>query len=188
MKPRGKIFVVVAFVAWVLLLPACNTNSIDRGLRPLDDFKITDSNASYFNRTQRSALLKSTRDKILLTATRSPHACARQAAPEPVGFLAIPSFYGDRAGYTAATAPLRQFQNFVTDMSEFYLVTPDAAYARCAVQLLETWANKESLLHFKFGQPSTSLVRRGLDNRIGGIRIFHCSRRCSGVSQEPTNR
>jgi len=151
MKSREEIFVVLAFVVCALMLPACATNFIDRGLRPLDDLKLADPNASYFDRSKRSALLQSSRDKTLLKAARSPRDCARQAAPEPVGFLAIPPFYGDRAGYTAATAPLRHFQNFVTDMAEFYLVTHDAAYARCVVQLLEAWADKESLLHFEYG-------------------------------------
>ncbi|MSP41005.1 MAG: hypothetical protein EXR70_21150 [Deltaproteobacteria bacterium] len=150
MKPSRLSFVVATISLVALVLSGCNSEEMFSGLSQSGEFKISDPNASYFDREGRFNLLRSTQYSTLLSAMRSPRSCEKTATPEPIGFLVIPMFYENPDGYATATAPLQRFEAFVTDMAEFYLVTRDATYARCVASVLEAWAGKDSLLFFDY--------------------------------------
>ena len=138
----------VASVACVLLFTGCETTHLNARFPSNATFKATPLNGAYFDPAERRSLLRTTRDKTLLAAMRSPRRCDAEAAPKAPGFLAVPPFYGDRTAYAAATVSLRNFQSFVSDMAEFYFVTQDGRYAQCVAQVLESWADKDALLYF----------------------------------------
>jgi poly(beta-D-mannuronate) lyase len=104
---------------------------------------------SYFDREERSVLLRTTRDPTLLAARRPSRPCADADMPEPLEFLAVPSFYGDPPGYAKADAPLRKFQDFVTHMAESYVLSREPSHARCAAAVLAKWARANALVDFR---------------------------------------
>lgn len=144
-------FDAIAFAACALLLSACETTRFDYRFPANEPLHVTALKGDYFDPAERRSLLKTTRDKTLLAALRSPRRCDTEAAPQAPGFLTVPPFYSDRTAYAAATVSLRNFQSFVSDMAEFYLVTQDGRYAQCVAHVLQSWADKDALLYFESG-------------------------------------
>lgn len=147
MLARYRFFTAAPVISVVASLLSCSA-PVGRGENTTASSPQLPPASSYFDRAERSRLLSGTKDPVLLKARRPPRPCDVTDMPEPVGILKIPSFYGDPAGYAKADAPLRRFQNFVTEMAEFYVVTGDATYARCAAEALAKWAERNALLDF----------------------------------------
>lgn len=149
--PRLHKFLLAAEILYLALaLSACNSELLLTPSMSGERQRI-DPDASYFDREERFALLRATPDPVLLAARPAPRPCDRQSLPEPVGLLTLPLFYEDPAGYAKTSAPLRRFEDFVTEQAAFYVVTKDALHARCIAGVLESWADTSSLFHFTAG-------------------------------------
>ena len=89
-------------------------------------------------------------------ATPSIAQSACPAPPPPVRDLAVPRFYGDKAGtvvdpeldkaHKAAVAPLTAFLREVTSATDKALRKKDAAAAHCPLAWIEAWARGEAWL------------------------------------------
>jgi poly(beta-D-mannuronate) lyase len=138
---------VVLLIAAASFAFACAPATEDRGV-PETSAPLHPA-GSYFDRQERFALLRATRDPVLLGARRAARVCAPADMPEPVGLLDVPSFYGDPPGYAKADAPLRRFQDFITHMAESYVLSRESKHAHCVAAVLARWARANSLVDFR---------------------------------------
>lgn len=112
-------------------------------------FRVNNPDASYFDVHERKEMLSKTDSKVLRIAKRTPlQHC--EGIPEPVGYLRMPRFDRDRAGWHIANEPLKRFENYITMLSESYITTSDDKFALCLANALNKWAEHGALLQFKY--------------------------------------
>ena len=117
------------------------------------DFKVMDSNASYFDVQERMTFIqKHNMSNWMSTAWYMfGYDCSKLPMPKPVDYyLVMPAFYKNRAGWRKANDPLEIFEHHVTHMAELYVTTANNSYAKCLTNVLSEWAEKGSLLSFDY--------------------------------------
>jgi poly(beta-D-mannuronate) lyase len=132
------------------------------------EFKVNDSNASYFDVEERMKFIKrhnisifdvEDRKKFIKRHNRSMllsviyygDDCSKLPIPDPVDYyLVMPAFYENRSGWNKANAPLERFEHYVTGLAELYVATANNSYAKCMAKVLSEWAEKGSLLSFDY--------------------------------------
>jgi poly(beta-D-mannuronate) lyase len=115
------------------------------------DFKVVDSNASYFDVKERMEFIQKHNLSNWSRVEWYRLDCSKLPIPKPVDYyLVMPALYENRAGWEKANAPLKEFESHVTRMAELYVTKADNSYAKCLVKTLSTWAEKDSLLNFDY--------------------------------------
>jgi poly(beta-D-mannuronate) lyase len=114
------------------------------------EFKVNDSNASYFDVKERMELIKRHNMSTWSKLGWYGYDCSKRLIPEPVGYLSMPAFYENRTGWRKANAPLERFEHHVTHMAELYVTRADNSYAECLAKALNEWAELGSLLSFDY--------------------------------------
>jgi poly(beta-D-mannuronate) lyase len=115
------------------------------------EFKVNDSNASYFDVKERMKFIKRHNMSTWSKVKWYGYDCSKLPIHEPVDYyLVMPAFYDNRAGWEKANAPLEIFEHHVTHMAELYVTRADNSYAKCLTKTLSEWAEKGSLLSFDY--------------------------------------
>ncbi|WP_447556353.1 alginate lyase family protein [Vreelandella sp. EE22] len=120
----------------------------------LSDYRVTDTNASYFDVEARIALLERTDSSILLQLrdkfSMGP-SCRQKTNSEPITTRgAIPGFYPDRIAWELATGPLFAFEDSVSDLAGSFVASGDIYYGECLVHYLSRWAEAEAMTDFVY--------------------------------------
>jgi hypothetical protein len=145
------ILIIICFV-----LSSCGTTMSSIEKEDNVEFKVNDSNASYFDVEERMKFIK--RHKMSMwSVVKWPGVifygddCSNYPIPDPIDYhLVIPAFYDNRSGWEKANAPLERFENHVTQLAVLYVTMADNSYAICLAKALSEWAEKGSLLSFDY--------------------------------------
>ena len=107
----------------------------------LATYRVTDPNASFF-------ALELPRDPALANG-RTVRACPEDTLARPVDyFVTMPAFYRDPEGWRRASAPFFAFEAQATGFAADYVRSGDPAHARCLLDLLFSWAERDALLAY----------------------------------------
>ncbi|WP_447895991.1 alginate lyase family protein [Vreelandella sp. GE22] len=127
----------------------------------LSDYRVTDTNASYFDVEARMALLEQTDSTILLQLkdefSMGP-SCRQKINVEPITTRgAIPGFYPNPAEWKVATRPLFAFEDSVSELAGAFVASGDIYYGECLVHYLHHWAEAEAMTDFVYesSEPQT---------------------------------
>jgi len=120
----------------------------------LSEYRVTDTDASYFDVKARMALLEQTDNAILLQLrdklSLGP-SCRQETNSEPITTRgAIPGFYPNRAEWEQATGPLFDFEDSVSNLAGSFVASGDIYYAECLVDYLYRWAEAGALTDFVY--------------------------------------
>tara|TARA_R110002049_G_scaffold80523_6_gene204877 strand:- start:7257 stop:8516 length:1260 start_codon:yes stop_codon:yes gene_type:complete len=120
----------------------------------LSNYRVTDTNASYFDVKARMALLEQTDSTILLQLSDKLSmgpSCRQKTNSEPITtWGAIPGFYPRRTAWELATGPLFDFEDSVSNLAGSFVASGDIYYAECLVHYLYRWAEAEALTDFVY--------------------------------------
>jgi poly(beta-D-mannuronate) lyase len=126
----------------------------ERQALDLSDYRVTDTDASYFDVEARMALLSETDNSILvqemdnLTLGKS---CKQLLNQEPITTSgAIPGYYPSPEEWELVTEPLFAFEDSVSGLAGSFVATGDDFYADCLVQYLYRWAEAKALTTFEY--------------------------------------
>ena len=76
-------------------------------------------------------------------------ACPEDTLARPVDyFVTMPAFYRDPEGWRRASAPFFAFEAQATGFAAEYVRSGDPAHARCLLDLLFSWAERDALLAY----------------------------------------
>ncbi|WP_447929028.1 alginate lyase family protein [Vreelandella sp. EE27] len=120
----------------------------------LSDYRVTDTNASYFDVEARMALLEQTESTILLQLkdefSMGP-SCRQKTNAEPITTRgAIPGFYPSPDEWEVATRPLFAFEDSVSELAGAFVASGDIYYGECLVHYLHRWAEAEAMTDFVY--------------------------------------
>lgn len=121
----------------------------------LSGYTVRDPMAGYFDREPRRALLRSTRDPVLLKARRRieqkvPACNQALAIPVQDQYISLPSFYDENAKWRLAVAPFRDFEDAVSHLAAAHFLSGGTVYADCLLRLLTHWAERNALNDFSY--------------------------------------
>ncbi|WP_168016816.1 alginate lyase family protein [Halomonas salinarum] len=120
----------------------------------LSEYRVTDTNASYFDVNAVMPLLQQTDNALLLqlrdNLSTGP-SCRQKLNSEPITTRgAIPSFYPRPDAWELATGPIFGFEDSVSTLAGAYVASSDPYYAECLVHYLHGWAEAEALTAFVY--------------------------------------
>ncbi|PRY65765.1 poly(beta-D-mannuronate) lyase [Vreelandella songnenensis] len=120
----------------------------------LSEYRVTDTNASYFDVKARMALLEQTDSTILLQLRDQLSigpSCRQKINAEPITTRgAIPGFYPSPREWELATRPLFAFEDSVSNLAGAFVASGDIYYAECLVHYLHHWAEAEAMTDFVY--------------------------------------
>jgi poly(beta-D-mannuronate) lyase len=151
--PCKYLFVKIFLALNCLILSGCSGTISSIEKQQNIKFKVNDPNASYFDVQERREFIKKDIVPIFSSAeTRKyEYDCSKHPIPDPVDYyLVMPAFYKNRSGWLKAWAPLREFEQHITQLANLFVTTGKQTYAQCLVDALVEWAKKESLLRFDY--------------------------------------
>lgn len=140
-----------ALVAWLGLSVAASAMPVEERLQlDLSEYRVTDTNAGYFDVAKRRQELSRTVDHMLLRQIadlRALDPCpASRQLPVVDGEAVIPLFYEDRDGWRTAALPYQQFEDTLSKLAARQLVFPQGDAGACLLDLLDRWASAGALL------------------------------------------
>ncbi|WP_224104971.1 alginate lyase family protein [Vreelandella aquamarina] len=120
----------------------------------LSGYRVTDTNAGYFDVDARMALLEQTDNTMLLQLSDQYSmgpSCRQKTSSQPITTRgAIPGFYPSPAAWEQATRPLFAFEDSVSDLAGAFVASGDIYYGECLVHYLYRWAEAEALTDFVY--------------------------------------
>ncbi|WP_232090312.1 alginate lyase family protein [Billgrantia diversa] len=121
----------------------------------LSEYRVTDTDASYFDVEARMELLRNTDNSILLQEmeilTSSAPSCQQQLSYKPITTRGgIPGYYPSPEEWELATEPLFAFEDSVSKLAGAFVASQDTYYAECLVRYLHHWAEEKALTTFVF--------------------------------------
>src|SRR5690554_2562320 len=120
----------------------------------LSAYRVTDTDASYFDVEARIAqlgdtdnhLLKNLQDQLALGPS-----CRQKLSYTPVTTRGgIPGFYPNPEEWELATEPLFAFEDSVSNLASAFVASGDTFYADCLVKYLHHWAEAKALTTFVY--------------------------------------
>lgn len=148
-----------AALAWAAVLPAAALSPQEREALDLSDYTVTDPSASYFDVEQRMALLRDTRNPMLLQLVedlRTGPSCNQLLAVPPLdNKIRIPGFYPQPDAWRVAAQPLFEFEDSVTTLAGSFVASGDSYYGECLVRYLDKWAQSNAIhdFHYTIAEP-----------------------------------
>lgn len=134
-----------------------SSNTLSREERltlDLSEYRVTDTDASYFDVKARMALLQQTDNPILLQLKdeRSLGPSCRQTLSSPPITTrgVIPGYYPNPEAWDLATEPLFAFEDSVSKLAGAFVASGDTYYAECLVHYLHDWAKAKALTTFVY--------------------------------------
>ncbi|WP_245904544.1 alginate lyase family protein [Billgrantia lactosivorans] len=120
----------------------------------LSEYRVTDTDASYFDVEDRMALIQETDNPILLQSrdelSMGP-SCRQLLNAEPIRTRGgIPGFYPNPEEWELATEPLFAFEDNVSHLAGSFIASGDDFYADCLVRYLHRWAEAKALTTFVY--------------------------------------
>lgn len=120
----------------------------------LSAYRVTDTDAGYFDVEARMALLRDT-DNPLLRNLQDQLAlgpsCQQKLNYTPVTTRGgIPGFYPNPEEWELATEPLFAFEDSVSNLASAFVASGDTFYADCLVKYLHQWADAKALTTFVY--------------------------------------
>ncbi|MCE8036654.1 alginate lyase family protein [Halomonas sp. MCCC 1A11062] len=120
----------------------------------LSEYRVNDTDASYFDVEARKALLSETRNPLLLQVEEEAGlgiSCRQKLNYEPITTRGgIPGFYPSPDEWELATEPLFAFEDSVSELAGAFVATGDTFYADCLVKYLYGWADAKALTTFRY--------------------------------------
>ncbi|MGP9767028.1 alginate lyase family protein [Halomonas sp. AOP13-D3-9] len=118
------------------------------------EYRVTDTDASYFDVKERMTQLQQTESSILLQLTDDLSlgpSCRQKLNTKPITTRgAIPSFHPDSEEWLLATEPIFAFEDSVSNLAGAFVASGDIYYAECLVRYLHGWAEAEALTDFVY--------------------------------------
>ncbi|MCE8020591.1 poly(beta-D-mannuronate) lyase [Halomonas sp. MCCC 1A11036] len=120
----------------------------------LSEYRVTDTDASYFDVEARMELLRKTDNPILLQLkdelSLGP-SCRQKLNFTPITTRGgIPGFYPNPEEWELATEPLFAFEDSASVLAGAFVASGDTFYANCLVRFLHGWAEAKALTTFVF--------------------------------------
>ncbi|WP_442489470.1 alginate lyase family protein [Halomonas litopenaei] len=136
-------------------LPVASALTLEqRQALDLEDYRVSDPQASYFDVEARMALLEEQDNSILTQIQDSLGegvSCRQLLQPPPItSQMRIPGFYPSPEEWREASAPLFEFEDSVSLLAGTYVATGDDYYADCLVRYLDHWASQDALTRFHY--------------------------------------
>lgn len=129
-------------------------SSEERMALDLSQYRVTDTNASYFDIKSRMTLLEQTNSTILLQLRDELSlgtSCRQKLNAEPITTRgAIPGYYPRPDAWELATGPIFGFEDSVSALAGAFVASDDIYYAECLVKYLDHWAEAEALTDFVY--------------------------------------
>ncbi len=120
----------------------------------LSGYTVTDRDASYFDVVGRMKYLREAGAPLLLASMDKRafgYSCARAKDVLVIDhYVVMPSFYGEPKAWRAAAKPFFAFEDSMSKLAAAYVATGDVSLARCIVDILHVWAQRDALFKFKF--------------------------------------
>ncbi|MFW3616370.1 alginate lyase family protein [Billgrantia antri] len=120
----------------------------------LSEYRVTDTDAGYFDVDARMALLDETDNSILLQLQdelETGPSCRQMLNTKPITTRGgIPGFYPNPEEWELATEPLFAFEDSVSVLAGSFVASGDTFYADCLVSFLHRWAEAKALTTFVF--------------------------------------
>ncbi|MGR4067456.1 alginate lyase family protein [Billgrantia sp. C5P2] len=120
----------------------------------LSEYRVTDTDAGYFDVEARMALLDETDNSILLQLQdelETGPSCRQMLNFKPITTRGgIPGFYPNPEEWELATEPLFAFEDSVSVLAGSFVASGDTFYADCLVRFLHGWAEAKALTTFVF--------------------------------------
>ncbi|MBW6389618.1 MAG: alginate lyase family protein [Halomonas sp.] len=120
----------------------------------LSEYRVTDTDAGYFDVEARMALLDETDNSILLQLQdelETGPSCRQMLNFKPITTRGgIPGFYPSPEEWELATEPLFAFEDSVSVLAGSFVASGDTFYADCLVRFLHRWAEAKALTTFVF--------------------------------------
>lgn len=143
--------------AWLALLPLSPAHAMtleERRQLDLNDYRVNDPDAGFFDVGKRMTLLSQTRDPILIQQAdqvRLGPSCRQYLATPPLAErIRLPAYYPDHNAWRLAAEPLFRFEDSVSMLAGSFTVTADPYYADCLVSMLDQWARADALYDFYY--------------------------------------
>ncbi|MEL7968531.1 alginate lyase family protein [Vreelandella neptunia] len=120
----------------------------------LSQYRVNDTDASYFDVKARMAQLEQTDSSILLQLkddiSLGP-SCNQMLNTKPITTRgAIPGFYPNPDDWLLVTEPIFDFEDSVSNLAGAFVASGDLYYAECLVHYLSNWAEAEALTSFVY--------------------------------------
>ncbi|MGQ7249846.1 alginate lyase family protein [Halomonas sp. V046] len=150
----GLSLVLVASLAFGTSPAAQAMTLEERGELDLSAYRVTDTDASYFDVEARMSELGGTDNSILLQERdklENGPSCQQLLSLAPITTrLRIPGYYPSPKEWELASEPLFQFEDSVSMLAGSYVATGDDYYAECLVSFLDRWAQDDALTDFHY--------------------------------------
>lgn len=118
----------------------------------LSEYRVTDTDASYFDVEASMAQLRKTNNTILLQLKDDLSlvpSCRQKLNAKPITTRgAIPSYYPMPEAWALATVPIFDFEDSVSNLAGAFVASGDTYYAECLVHYLHGWAEVKALTAF----------------------------------------
>lgn len=137
-----------------LALPTLAMSIKEREKLDLSEYKVTDTNASYFDVPARMKLLQNTENPLLVNqveALATGPSCKQLLQIPPLDTeIRIPGFYPSPKQWRTISGPLFQFEKTVAKLAGAYVASADVYYGQCLIRFLDKWAKHDALLKFYY--------------------------------------
>ncbi|HSF62979.1 MAG TPA: alginate lyase family protein, partial [Paracoccaceae bacterium] len=136
--------------------PALAMTPEARAALDLSAFRVTDPDASYFDRAARRAALAATDDPVLaaqITDLSMGVSCRDlRERPRLDATILLPGFYEDNAGWRESAEVFLSFEDAVSALAAAEFVDGGGYHAGCMIDLLGDWAQSGALLDFRYSE------------------------------------